>query len=54
LCKNENTLNIVESIILNKLKEYKEQANRDRFILPLEKDISFFINVIDEAIEFLN
>jgi hypothetical protein len=53
-CKNEDTLNIVESIILNKLKDYKEQANRDRFILPLEKDITFFINVIDEAIEFLN
>jgi hypothetical protein len=53
-CKNENTLNIVESIILNKLMKYKEQANRDRFILPLEKDITFFTNVIDEAIEFLN
>jgi hypothetical protein len=53
-CKNEDTLNIVESIILNKLKKYKEQANRDRFILPLEKDITFFTNVIDEAIEFLN
>jgi hypothetical protein len=53
-CKNEDTLNIVESIILNKLKEYKEQANRDRFILPLEKDITFFTNIIDEAIGFLN
>jgi hypothetical protein len=53
-CKNEDTLNIVEIIVLNKLKDYKEQANRDRFILPLEKDITFFTNIIDEAIEFLN
>jgi hypothetical protein len=53
-CKNEDDLTVIESIVLNKLKKYKEQANRDRFILPLEKDIIFFINVIDEAIEFLN
>jgi hypothetical protein len=53
-CKNEDDLTIIESIVLNKLKNYKEQANRDRFILPLEKDITFFTDVIDKAIEFLN
>ena len=26
--------------------------NRDRFILPLEKDISFFTNIIDDSIKF--
>jgi hypothetical protein len=53
-CKNEDDLTVIESIVLNKLKKYKEQANRDRFILPLEKDITFFTDIIDEAIEFLN
>ena len=45
-------MNIIESMILTKLKDYKECANRDRFILPLEKDISFFTNIIDNAINF--
>ena len=33
-------------------QDYKEIANRDRFILPLEKDISFFTNIIDESVKF--
>jgi hypothetical protein len=53
-CKNESSMNIVETIILNKLEEYKEKANRDRFVLPLEKDISFFTDIINESINFLN
>jgi hypothetical protein len=53
-CKNESAMNIVETIILNKLEEYKEKANRDRFVLPLEKDISFFTDIINESINFLN
>jgi len=53
-CKNEETMNIIESMILTKLKDYKECANRDRFILPLEKDISFFTNIIDNSINFFN
>jgi hypothetical protein len=51
-CKDEATMSIVENMVLNKLKDYKEIANRDRFILPLEKDISFFTNIIDDSIKF--
>ena len=51
-CKNEEDMNIIETMVLNKLKEYKEKANRDRFILPLEKDIIFFTNMIDYCINF--
>lgn len=51
-CKDEETMNIVECMVINKLKNYKELANRDRFILPIEKDISFFTNIIDESIKF--
>ena len=40
--------------ILNKLNKYREKANRDRFILPLEKDITLFTDIIDESINFLN
>ena len=52
-CKNEEDMDIAEIIVLSKLRDYKEQANRDRFILPEDKDISFFIQMIDGCIHFL-
>ena len=51
-CKNEEQMNIIENMVLNKLEEYREKANRDRFILPLEKEISFFTDIINNAINF--
>jgi hypothetical protein len=36
-----------------KLRDYREQANRDRFILPDDKDASYFSHTIDECIRFL-
>ena len=53
-CKDEATMHIIETIVLNKLDMYKEVSNRDRFILPIEKDISFFTNVIEESVNFFN
>jgi len=52
-CKNEDDMTTAETIILNKLKDYREQANRDRFILPEDKEVSFFTNIIDQCIEFV-
>ena len=52
-CKDQETMNIIELLVLNKLNEYREKINRDRFILPFDKDISFFINIINECIEFM-
>ena len=49
-CKNEEYMNFIEKAILNKLDEYREIANRDRFILPLENDITLFTNIIDNII----
>jgi hypothetical protein len=51
-CNDKEQMNIVESIVLNKLNKYREVANRDRFILPLENDISLFINIINSTISF--
>jgi len=51
-CKTEDDMNIIENMVLNKLKEYKEKANRDRFILPIDKDIKLFTDIIDKSIEF--
>ncbi len=52
-CKNEDDMDTVETMVLSKLRSHREQANRDRFILPDDKDESFFIGTIDECISFL-
>lgn len=52
-CKNEDDMAIAETMILGKLRDFREQANRDRFILPDDKDVSFFTNVIDQCVDFL-
>ena len=43
-------MNIVETMVFNKLKEYREQANRERFILPKNKDIKYFKETIKKII----
>ena len=30
------------------LEEYREVANRDRFVLPVGEDIKIFIDIIDK------
>ena len=46
-------MDTVETMVLNKLRAYREQANRDRFILPDDKDESFFTRTIDDCIGFI-
>ena len=45
-------MNLIEGMVLKKLEQYREKANRDRFVLPLENDISLFTNIINESINF--
>ena len=52
-CKNEDDMDAVETMVLTKLKSHREQANRDRFILPEDKDESFFTQTIDECVRFI-
>ena len=52
-CKDEDSMSIVEQLIFHKLKDYREQANRERFILPENKTIELFIDVIKKSIENL-
>ncbi len=52
-CENEKYMNLIELMVLSKLDKYREKANRDRFILPKNKDISYFTNIIDESINFI-
>ena len=53
-CKNENDMAIAETMILGKLRDFREQSNRDRFVLPENRDVSFFISTIEQCIGFLN
>ena len=52
-CSTSEIMSSVEPVIFQKLDEYRQQANRERFILPEGKDISFFKNVVEKCIKFL-
>jgi len=43
----------VENMIFQYLKEYREQANRERFILPKTEEIKLFSDTINKSIDFL-
>ena len=51
-CKNKYHMDIIELMILYKLDNFRERANRDRFILPNDKNIDLFTNIFDEAIKW--
>jgi hypothetical protein len=53
-CGDFETMDIVEKAVIHKLKDYKEKANRDRFILPKDKTINYFKNIIDETVKLFN
>ena len=46
-CNSAKQMNHIEKCVLTKLDRYREVANRDRFILPENEDISLFTNVVD-------
>jgi len=52
-CSSPELMSSVEGVIFQKLDQYRQQANRERFILPEGKDISLFTNVIEKCIQFL-
>lgn len=52
--KNIKKMDLAENMVLELLDEYREKANRDRFILPLEKNVKLFTNSIDKSFNFFN
>jgi hypothetical protein len=52
-CPDAESMAIVETLVFQNLKKYREQANRERFILPKEENIDFFRDVVKNAIEFV-
>lgn len=49
-CRTVENMKMVEQLVLNKLEPYREVANRDRFILPIDKPISFITGIVDSAV----
>jgi hypothetical protein len=51
-CGDEETMGCVETMVFKYLKDYREQANRERFVLPEEKEITLFSDIINKSVEF--
>jgi hypothetical protein len=51
-CGDEETMSMVENTVFHRLKDYREQANRERFLLPEKEEIGLFSNVIKKSVEF--
>jgi hypothetical protein len=52
-CPDEYKMGLIENMVFSKLQEYREQANRERFILPEGGDIEMFSDAIKKCVEFL-
>jgi prophage antirepressor-like protein len=54
-CKANNVgLALCEQMIFYRLYKYREVLNRERFILPDDKELTLFTDVIDEVLNFVN
>jgi hypothetical protein len=51
-CGDEETMSLVENLVFHHLQKYREQANRERFILPENEKISLFSSAIQKSIEY--
>ena len=53
-CPDVESMSVVETMVFQRLKKHREQANRERFILPKGEHIDLFRDVINETIEFVS
>ena len=53
-CSSVSNMDFIEKCVLYKLDKYREVANRDRFILPDNQDVTLFTNVIDLFVDTFN
>jgi hypothetical protein len=52
-CPDEERMNVVETLVFCKLNKYREQANRERFLLPEGTSINLFSDTIRHCIDFI-
>jgi prophage antirepressor-like protein len=51
-CGSRSIMDLTEKMVFAKLDKYREQLNRERFILPEGYDISLFTKTIDDCVKF--
>jgi hypothetical protein len=51
-CGDEDTMSVVENMVFHHLQKYREQANRERFILPENEEITLFSNAVQKSVEY--
>ena len=49
-CKDVEHMGIVEDTVFYKLKDCRLQGNREIFVLPQDRELSYFTNIIDECV----
>ena len=47
-------MSVVENMVFNQLEEYRQSANRERFVLPNDLEIDMFVDVIKKSIGFFS
>jgi hypothetical protein len=52
-CSSPEVMSSVEAVIFQKLDHYRQQANRERFVLPEGENISLFTGIIERCIQFI-
>ena len=52
-CPDEERMSVVETLVFCKLNKYREQANRERFLLPEGTSINLFSDTIRHCVEFI-
>jgi hypothetical protein len=52
-CKNKEIMNLLEPLVFQKLYMFREQANRERFVLPENESVELFSREIENCMEFL-
>lgn len=52
--ENEEQMKVAESMILKMLYDYRMLESKDRFMLPVGKDIKLFTKAFDDSFIFFN
>ena len=52
-CPSLQSMKVIEDLVFEKLDAHREQANRERFVLPENEKVDLFINTIKKCIEFV-
>ena len=53
-CPDEEKMGIIETMTFATLEKYREQANRERFILPKNENINLFVDAIKKSTTFFS